>query len=195
MRMYLFQKPDDARIRRFLADQSRLDFTYASVGSTMEGHYPLGYKVDHHRICLGTGLTTFDIARRALRDWQHFKFDWIELHRPQADPEPGQTVGVLAQALGLWVLNACRVVYVVDEQLPIRRSALAYGTLPDHAESGEERFQVEWNADDDSVWYDILAYSRPNQWLSRLAYPYVRCKQKQFARGSMRAMQVAISWR
>ncbi len=26
-----------------------------------------------------------------------------------------------------------------------------YGTLPDHAESGEERFAVDWNREDDSV--------------------------------------------
>ena len=68
-----------------------------------------------------------------------------------------------------------------------------YGTLPEHAESGEERFQVEWDEKDDSVWYDILAFSQPNQLFSRIAYPYVRRKQKQFARDSMRAMKAAIS--
>jgi uncharacterized protein (UPF0548 family) len=107
------------------------------------------------------------------------------------EPAPHQTVGVLASALGLWVLNACRVVYVVDEQRPIRRFAFAYGTLPDHAEFGEERFQVEWE-EDDSVWYDLLAFSRPNQLYSRIAYPYVRYKQNQFAKDSLRAMKAAV---
>ena len=107
-------------------------------------------------------------------------------------PEANQTVGVLARALGLWVLNVCRVVYVVEEEQPVRRFAFAYGTLPEHAESGEERFQVEWH-EDDSVWYDIFAFSRPNQLFSRIAYPYVRRKQKQFARDSMRAMKTAVS--
>jgi alpha-ketoglutarate-dependent taurine dioxygenase len=51
---------------------------------------------------------------------------------------------------------------------PVRRFAFAYGTLAEHAESGEERFQVEWR-EDDSVWYDILAFSRPNQLFSRTA--------------------------
>lgn len=81
--------------------------------------------------------------------------------------------------------------YVAEEQQPVRRFAFAYGTLPEHAESGEERFQVEWR-DDDSVWYDIFAYSRPNQLFSRIAYPYVRRKQKQFARDSMRTMKAAV---
>ena len=107
-------------------------------------------------------------------------------------PRRIKPVGVLARALGLWVLNACRVVYVVEEEEPVPRFSFAYGTLPEHAESGEERFQVEWR-EDDSVWYDILAFSRPNQLFARLAYPYVRRKQKQFARESMLAMKAAVT--
>ena len=105
----------------------------------------------------------------------------------------GQTVALVARAAGLWVTNACRVVYVVEEDEPLRRLAFAYGTLADHAERGEERFQVEWRHDDDTVWYDILAFSRPQQWLSRLAKVYVRRKQKQFGRESALAMQSAVA--
>ncbi len=191
--MYLFKKPSDERISKFIESQSRLEFTYPSVGATRNGDHPSGFIVDHNRIHLGAGQTIFDAARRALCEWQHYRFDWIELHRPDGDPQPDQTVGVLARALGLWVLNACRVVYVIEEEKLIRRFAFAYGTLPEHAESGEERFQVEWNPQDDSVWYDILAFSRPNQLLARWAYPYVRRKQKQFARESMLAMQAAVN--
>jgi len=142
--MYLFKKPSVERISAFIESQSRLDFTYPSVGSTRDGQHPSRFKVDHNRINLGSGQATFDAAKRALCHWQHYRFDWIELHRPSEDPTPNQTVGVLARALGLWVLNICRVVYVVDEEEPLRRFAFAYGTLPEHAESGEERFQVEW---------------------------------------------------
>ena len=39
---------------------------------------------------------------------------------------------------------------------------------------------VEWCADD-SVCYDILAFSRPNHWLVRLGYPITRRLQKRFA--------------
>ena len=191
--MYLFKKPSDERISKFIESQSRLEFTYPSVGATRNGDHPSGFVVDHNRIHLGAGQATFDVAKRALCEWQHYRFDWIELHRPDVDPEPDQTVAVLARALGLWVLNACRVVYMIEEEEPLRRFAFAYGTLPEHAESGEERFQVEWHPEDDSVWYDILAFSRPNQLFARLAYPYVRRKQKQFARESMLAMKAAIT--
>ena len=86
-------------------------------------------------------------------------------------------------------MSACRIVYVLVEP---RRFGFAYGTLPAHVERGEERFLVEWCADD-SVWYDILAFSRPNHWLVRLGYPITRLLQKRFARDSMRVMQAAVN--
>jgi len=190
--MFLLKKPDKQLIRQVIESQSRLDLSYSSVGATKDGRHPEGFVVDHNRIRLGSGLATFDAAKLALRNWQHYKFDWLELHRSDESPAQNQNVGTLARALGLWVLNACRIVYVVEEEQPIRRYGFAYGTLPEHAESGEERFQVEWNSKDDSVWYDILAFSRPNQMLARLGYPYVRHIQRQFARESMQAMKAAV---
>ena len=38
------------------------------------------------------------------------------------------------------------------------RFGFAYGTLPGHGGSGEERFLIERDRDD-GVWYDILAFS------------------------------------
>ncbi|REJ85837.1 MAG: DUF1990 domain-containing protein [Planctomycetota bacterium] len=191
--MYLLKKPTDERISAFIEAQSSLEFTYPSVGATRNAESPPGFVVDHNRICLGSGRAVFDASCEALKGWQHYRFDWVDLHRPDAEPQPGQTVGVLAHALGIWVLNACRIVYVLDEEQPLRRFAFAYGTLPEHAESGEERFQVEWRADDDTVWYDILAFSRPHQWPARISYPYVRRKQKQFARESKQVMHAAVT--
>ncbi len=93
--------------------------------------------------------------------------------RAQESPiETGAVVAVIARLLGLWWLNACRIVYVVDEPGPIRRFGFAYGTLPDHAGTGEERFLIEWDVASGAVWYDILAFSRPHEFLARLGYPY-----------------------
>ena len=75
---------------------------------------------------------------------------------------PGTNVAVLARVLGIWYLNACRIVYVIDETGPIETYGFAYGTLPDHAEKGEERFSVVWDHADDSVRYEQFAFSRPN---------------------------------
>jgi uncharacterized protein (UPF0548 family) len=102
-------------------------------------------------------------------------------------------VAVLARSSSLWWLNACLIVYVVDEEGPVRRFGFAYGTLPGHAATGEERFTVEWHEHDDAVWYDILAFSRPRHCLARLGYPSVRRVQKRFARGSAAAMLRAVN--
>ena len=67
-----------------------------------------------------------------------------------------------------------------------------YGTLPAHAETGEERFLVEWDRRDDCVWYDILAFSRPHAFLAHLGYPWLRKVQHRFAVDSVAAMGKAV---
>jgi len=91
-----------------------------------------------------------------------------------------------ANNFGFYSLNASRIVYVINEK---RRFGFAYGTLQDHAERGEERFSIDWSPEDDSVWYDILAFSRPQQWQARIARAPARLLQKRFARDSMAAMK------
>jgi hypothetical protein len=58
--------------------------------------------------------------------------------RLRCRPRKGGGVAILARSIGLWWLNACRIVYVVDK---VDKFGFAYGTLPDHARSGEERSQ------------------------------------------------------
>ncbi len=81
-----------------------------------------------------------------------------------------------------------RIVHVVDEVEPITRFGFAYGTLPDHAGSGEERFLIEWDRASGEAWYDILAFSRPHWLVARFAYPYMRWLQKRCGRESAAAM-------
>jgi uncharacterized protein (UPF0548 family) len=100
----------------------------------------------------------------------------------------GAVVAVVARIFGVWWLNACRIVYEVNEDGPIRRFGFAYGTLPGRAERGEERFVVEWDRGTGDVWYDVLAFSRPNILLARIAHPLTRRTQKRFARDSVAAM-------
>ena len=120
-----------------------------------------------------------------------FHVGWVELCWPSAPIVPGTTVAVLARTLGVWTLNACRVVYVVEESCEVDRFGFAYGTLLDHAESGEERFTVEYRHADDSVMYDLLAFSRPRKVYAKLGRFYSRRLQRKFARDSLRAMERA----
>jgi uncharacterized protein (UPF0548 family) len=185
--MLLFSKPGDAAIRGFLDAQAALDFTYPAVGATA-GTPPNGWVVDHTRVELGAGEQAFSAAKQALRQWQQFQLGWVVPCWPATPIAAGAVVGILAHTLGVWWLNASRIVYVLDDDGPIVRFGFAYGTLPGHVESGEERFLVEWRRDTDKVWYDILAFSRPRHWLAKLGRPYARRMQKRFARQSAAAM-------
>ena len=185
--MFLVKQPSDAQIREFISSQSERPFSYAEVGASRDGQVT-GYNIDHNRIKLGMGEATFARAVAALRSWQHFELGWARILPSETPIEVGATVAVLARPFGIWSLNACRIVYVIeDHDQEVTRFGFAYGTLPDHAECGEERFSIEWHANDDSVWYDILAFSRPNL-LARIGYPFTRRLQKKFARDSLAAM-------
>ncbi len=189
--MLALRRPSDESTRRFLEGQARRDFSYSAVGATSNTP-PAGFVVDRTRIKVGEGEPVFRAASDALRHWGQFDLGWLEAWPPETPIRPGEVVAVVARALGLWWLNACKIVYVVDESGPIRRFGLAYGTLPDHAARGEERFLVEWDQADNSVWYDILAFSRPNHFLTRLGRPIVRRTQKRFGRDSSAAMLRAV---
>jgi uncharacterized protein (UPF0548 family) len=186
--MLSLQQPSAKQLQAFLTTQAKLDFTCSTVGATST-QPPPGYVVDRTRVQLGAGAKVFAAARTALARWDHFRLGWVESWPANAAIEKGQVVAVLARILGLWWVNACRIVYLVDEKAPVSRFGFAYGTLPQHAESGEERFTIEWHKEDDGVWYDILAFSRPHQLLARLGYPYVRRLQKRFAKDSAAAME------
>ena len=179
--MFMVREPSDADVARFIASQRDLPYTYAEVGATNTTP-PAGYNVDNNRIQLGCGEATYKRAVEALKKWRQFELGWVTLVPTGVVVEVGATVAVKARAFGTWSLNATRVVYVIDES---RRFGFAYGTLPDHVEKGEERFLVEWLADD-SVWYSILAFSRPQHPLAKLSAPLARRLQAQFARASLK---------
>src|ERR1700724_2792945 len=124
--MLLLRKPTPSTVRDFLATQARLDFTYSAVGATAAVP-PAGYVVDHTRIKLGDGAGTFAAVKAALEHWEHFRLGWVEAWPPEAPIQACQVVAVIAWLLGLWWLNACRIVYVVSEEGPVQRFGFAYG--------------------------------------------------------------------
>ena len=153
---------------------------------------PSGFTIDQNRVQVGRGAEAFAHAQAALCAWKMFDYPRATLCWPDTPIQPGQCVAVLVSHWGFWSLNAARIVYVIDEQGDVVRFGFAYGTLPDHAEIGEERFLVEWNRADDSVWYDVRAFSRPGT-LTKLVYPFARRLQLEFGAESKRAMVRAVA--
>jgi uncharacterized protein (UPF0548 family) len=190
--MFLRRKPSEEFVRQFIASQKDLAFSYSEVGATLSEAPPAKYTVDHNRIKLGQGEETYQHALTALRSWQQFDLGWVTLVPPGQPLQVGTTVAVQAKTFGWWSLNATRVVYVIDERdFEKARFGFAYGTLPDHVERGEERFTVEWRADD-SVWHDIYAFSRPRHPLVRLGFPITRMLQKRFVIDSLAVMRKRV---
>jgi uncharacterized protein (UPF0548 family) len=185
--MILASKPSRILIDAFIAAQQNQKFSYPEMGASREGA-PRGYTVDHNRVQLGVGAGAYEKAKRAIRQWKMFDMPWINLCWPDTPIEPGATVAVVASHLGFCSMNAARIVYVLDDPATPQKFGFAYGTLPDHSEIGEERFTVELNPDDQTVWYDIYAFSRPGK-LARLGYPFARMLQRRFARDSKLAMR------
>jgi uncharacterized protein (UPF0548 family) len=185
--LFYLRPPSSATIEDLIALQEESGFSYPEVGASA-GELPAGFNVDKSRALLGSGEAIWLRAAQSIREWQMFNMPWIHLSRPNSAIEPGTTVGVLVRHFGFYSLNFARIVYVVSEDGPVCRFGFAYGTLEEHSERGEERFMVEWNRSTDEVWYDILAFSRPNKTLAKLAYPLARMLQKKFAKGSKAAM-------
>ena len=174
-------KPTHQKTDQFLQLERQRSLTYDAVGCTRDwtdDHPPdvRGFINDRRRQKLGEGSKTLNRARQAIKMWKMFPADWTEVVRTTEQPLPDQTVAVLIRACGCWWLNSARIIYVIDEP---SRYGFAYGTLPGHAEIGEERFLVERDVRGD-IWYDLRAISRPRTWLARAGYPLVRRLQRQF---------------
>jgi uncharacterized protein (UPF0548 family) len=190
--MFRLTVPSVNEVSNFISEQKHTCFSYPEVGASA-GKVPNRYNVDHNRIQLGTGEAAWHRSLKAIHDWQMFNLSWVRLFWPTAPIQVGMDVAVLVRHFGIYSLNACRIIYVVNEDGPVKRCGFAYGTLAEHSESGEERFAVEWNRAEDTVWYDILAFSRPKKLAAKLGYPLSRYLQHKFASASKAAMLEAVS--
>ncbi|MGC1905481.1 MAG: DUF1990 family protein [Candidatus Acidiferrum sp.] len=81
------------------------------------------------------------------KPWKMFDLPWVNLCPSQGPINRGANVAVVISHLGFWSMNAARIVYVIDERGSSQTYGFAYGTLRDHGERGEERFTVEFHAD------------------------------------------------
>ncbi len=193
--MLTFKTPSEAEVIAYLIKQRGMAYSYSEVGATLD-RLPAGYDVDRHRVRLGYGEETFERAKNAVRRWKMFPVEMSRLYWPDKPIEQGTIVAVLFRAGCFWALNPARIVYTIDDCVEtangrVHRFGFAYGTLPDHLECGEERFTVEWHEADYSVWYELLAFSKPQHILSRIGYPLARREQARFRVLSGQSMQAA----
>ena len=210
--MYVLGKPTETDLQKYVAQQSQQTFSYEEVGFSLkiersDSDYltqigdqlrcqalPDRYTIDRNRIVLGSGLEVFEQAKIALCHWKMFNLDWIDLFSPETPIQTGLIVGILFSKFGIWSINFCKVIdFIQTEEKGIKKFGFAYGTLTSHGLSGEERFLVEWNQKNNLVHYDLFAFSRPNQLLTKIGYWYVRKLQRRFVQSSQQAMILAVN--
>ena len=189
--MFLAHRPNVREIEQFIQDSQSLPLSYDQIGVAKQS--PLDFKIDRASGVIGIGKTAFERAEQALRGWQHFELGWVEIFPKNASIEPGTTVAILVHHFGFWSLNGCRVVYELGDRPDHTSFGFAYGTLTNHAEMGEEIFQVSISPEPEEVSYNIRAASKPRAMLARMGYPIIRRLQARFRRESIAAMQRAVS--
>jgi uncharacterized protein (UPF0548 family) len=154
--------------------------TYSEVGATAREPLPAGYH--HVRVSRSLGVVDLDEVAEILTRWKVQERAGV---RRVAGPDR-VALGAEVTFRFLFQTIPCRVVEVVDE--PDRRG-FAYGTLPGHPETGEERFLAERDPATGEVTATIVAFSNPGTWTTRLAGPVGRLLQRLMSRRYLEAMQ------
>jgi uncharacterized protein (UPF0548 family) len=158
-----------------------LPLTYREVGATASGALPAGYGHLHVEAQIGTGQERFEQAADAVMHWGMQRGAGL---RVRASSEVVALDAVVLVRMG-FLPAPCRVVYVVDEP-DIR--GFAYGTLPGHPESGEERFVVRRDPATAAVFAQVSSFSRPATWWSKAGGPLVTVAQRVIAGRYLRAV-------
>jgi uncharacterized protein (UPF0548 family) len=185
--VFFLRRPTSSDIDRFHQISRNLPLSYGQVGILKQP--PGERRFDEQVVKVGHGDSDFERACQALRTWKHFELGWIAAIPRPASIDVGTVVAVQIRHLGFWSLNGCRVVYRVDGE---GRFGFAYGTLTNHAESGEELFEVFIDRTTGDVMYRIRAVSWPQDSLARLGQPFVRFLQARFRQDSAEALKRAM---
>lgn len=189
--MFLIHRPSTADVDRFLERSHGLPLSYGPTG-IVRGPVVAG-RLDEQVVRVGHGDADFERACGALASWKQFNIGWVEAFPSRPSIEPGTDVAVLIRHLRFWSLNGARVLYSVGGAGDDGRFGFAYGTLTNHAESGEELFEVFIDQQSGDVMYRIRAVSWPQCALAWFGQPIVRLLQARFRRDSVAAMQRATS--
>ena len=178
--MLSVSRPTDRQLSQFLAASEHEELTYPNVGAT-RGELPAGWSLDDRGLVIGEGELVFDRGCHALQKWTQFDLDWVWPLRTDVPIQTGNSFAFVAYTVGVWSINVCRVVYVVDESDEHgSRFGFAYGTVNPHAVRGEERFWLEWNRQTDQVTFAIRKFSRPANLMFALMGPVTRSVQRRF---------------
>lgn len=159
----------------------RRPLNYPEVGASAAEQLPAGYRHVRRTAVIGTGRDVFERAAEQVMRWEVQRGAGLAVTAEAAVAEPGSSVVVRLGPLKA----VARVVYTVDE--PDRRG-FACGTLRGHPEAGEEYFGVRHDPDG-TVAVEIVAFSRPATWWSRLGAPVAAMVQDRITERYLAALR------
>lgn len=173
-------EPSRDQVRAAMQAGTVAPFTYSQLGGTRDGA-PAGWRVDHLERTIGQGDEAWRRAVGALRAWKQFELGWVAPFDATVPIVEGATFAFVSKQLGVYSINVCRIVYVIDEPSgPLRRFGFAYGTVGDHVVRGEERFLLSCD-EGGQVRFAIDKFSRPANPLVWLAGPVATRLQRRFS--------------
>jgi uncharacterized protein (UPF0548 family) len=171
-------------LERLLVAASASKLTYPEIGATGDATLPAGYRHTRVSVPLGSRTPTFEAASEALRSWAAHRHIGAVVVPDGAPLQEGVVVVVAIRRGPLSVVAPCRIVSVVNDR---NQFGFAYGTLSGHPESGEESFMIRRVAGEVSI--DLVAFSRPNDLLVRLASPIARRIQARATSGYLEGVR------
>lgn len=156
------------------------ELTYSEVGATAGPILPDGYH--HLRVSRALGVVDLDETGELIMTWQVQGRSGVRL----VNGPDRVALGADATFRFLGQTIPCRVVDVVNE--PNRRG-FAYGTLPGHPETGEERFIADRDPVTGEVTLFITAFSNPGTWRTKAIGPVGRVLQRMMTRRYLAALE------
>jgi uncharacterized protein (UPF0548 family) len=181
-----FVRPSDsAAMKQMLESLESVEPTYSDIGATLAGRQPEGFHHDRFETVLGAGPQTFQRAVTGLKTWEAHRLPGLRVFPDGQEIRTGATVVLTLGTSFVAIAAPCRIVSVIDGQT---RWGFAYGTLPGHPERGEEAFSVSISPDQ-TVRFEIEAFSRPGDPLVRLSGPIGRGMQRGGTGGYLRALK------
>jgi len=175
-----------ADLERLLADAGRGALSYEHVGSSLRQGSPPGVPDRRSSLEVDGDL---GVAASTLRAWAPHDGIRARILPPGARLQLGTTVLVVAPFGPFEMAVPNRVVAIIDDG---DRYGFAYGTLPGHAEAGEESFVAQQIAPS-RLRLTVRVHARPATRAARLGAPVVRLIQQAAIRQYLAAWSAAIS--
>lgn len=173
--------PSQARLAGALERAAPLELTYPEVGATVYGEHPEGYRHDVVRRFVPGG--DFERGVKAVSTWAGHHGAGALMVPSVPSTKLGTAMAFGIRVFGLWFVAVCRIVGIVEEDDVY---GIAYGTLPQHPERGEEIFLVRRL--DDGLEFEVRSFSRPNSPLVRASGPIGRFLQRTMAKRYVEAL-------